>query len=68
MITSKQAEVFELHCDGCKIRYENESYDSTLIFFDDSELLEYAENDEWKEKDGKWYCEDCGLPLVGADE
>ena len=46
-------------CDGCGSEYQ---YEDETFLYDTADHLERAVRNDWTERDGKHYCNDCCAP------
>lgn len=60
MITTETKIIYNCTCDKCGIKFEDESPDGTILWYEDSGSLESAmDNYDWQEIDNGYYCPEC---------
>lgn len=57
----EQVQAYQCICDGCKKGFNTDGEDWPNVWINKDDLIIWLENsdDEWTEKDGKWYCYEC---------
>ncbi len=58
--------VYGIKCDRCHEMYEDS--DDISFFFNQQEVLEFAKDSDWIEKNGKHYCPSCYERLGNDDD
>ena len=57
-----QLEVWELHCNKCGSKFEDDGVDFIPVYFDDGQAMESAAEQDWYLRDEGEFCPDCGDP------